>query len=95
MCGCDDAGRGWRLGLSAVEADGATEVGNHHMFGDVQADDTPEDTNPEEPEVDRDARHKAEHGRDAHLQQGTFHARHYGLGRGWRKRGRDLDWRVR
>ena len=43
------------------------------MLGHVQAQDAPEDSQAEQPEVERDARHEAKHGRHSHLKDGSFH----------------------
>ena len=45
--------------LAAINAQDSAEVGNHHVLGHVQAQNSPEDSQPEQPDVQRDARHEA------------------------------------
>ncbi len=55
----------WRT--SPVNTQNLTEIGDRHVLGDIEADDAPESTKTEEPEVESDARDQAQHGSDGHL----------------------------
>ena len=65
---------------TAIHAQNAAEVGDHHVLRDVQSEDAPEGAQPEQPDVQRDAGHQGEHRGQADLMEGTFHEFHYGRG---------------
>jgi hypothetical protein len=71
--------RGPIHGPATVDAQDLAEMGDCHMLRDIQAQDAPEDSQAKKPEVDRDASHKAEHGRHGHLQSMSLHIPYYGL----------------
>jgi hypothetical protein len=66
-------------GPATVDAQDLAEMGDCYMLRDIQAQDTPEDTEAKKPEVNRNASHEAQHGRHGYLQSSSLHAPYYGL----------------
>ena len=58
---------------AAINAEDLAEVGDHHVLRDIQPDDPQERPEPEQPEVQGDARHQAEQRHDLELKCGPFH----------------------
>jgi hypothetical protein len=68
-----------RVGIPGpVNTKNLAKISYRDMFGNIQAQDSPESTQPKEPDVKGNARHQAEHSGDRHLEGGTFHGIYYG-----------------
>jgi hypothetical protein len=57
-----------------VDAEDLAEIGDDHVLGEIQADDPPEGSEPEQPEIEGGTRHQTEEARDSQLKAGSFHA---------------------
>jgi hypothetical protein len=58
---------------ATIDAEELAKVGDHHVLRDVQPHNPQEWPEPEQPEIQGDACHHAEQGRDLELKWGPFH----------------------
>ena len=63
-CGNDPLGL---PGSPTIDSKHIAKLRDHHVLGDIQPDDPPEHTEPEQPKIESDAGDEAEHTRDSYL----------------------------
>jgi hypothetical protein len=90
-------GRWRRLGglardCGTVHSQGLTQERDGHMFGHVQAEDAPQGTEPEEPEVQGNAGYQSKQARNGKLENGSLHRSHYSSWKwGWKAAWRQIE----
>jgi hypothetical protein len=75
-------GVGWNdrrspRGSTTIDAQDLAKVSDRDVLGHIQAHNAPERSEAKKPEIERNASHQSQHGRNGHLKSSSAHERYY------------------